>query len=153
MIAPGLRLAYIAVPDHLLKLVAEALYNLNVVVSPFMAELATRLLVSEQGQTIMKAHMMERRERNALVDKYFNEYCCAGDNDSLFRWLILPRAMSEAVFVAKAKERGVVIFPSEKFAIGLTVPANAVRLALTTQEDITEFENGLKILLEILEQG
>ena len=153
VLAPGLRLAYIAVPDHLLKLVAEALYNLNVVVSPFMAELATRLLVSEQGQTIMKAHMMERRERNALVDKYFNEYCCAGDNDSLFRWLILPRAMSEAVFVAKAKERGVIIFPSEKFAIGLTVPANAVRLALTTQEDITEFENGLKILLEILEQG
>ena len=152
VLAPGLRMAYLAVPDRCIKDVAESLYNLNVVVSPFMAELATRLLVSENGKKIMEAHSLERKKRNKLVDFYLGEYNCLGDNDSLFRWLVLPEGVKENIFVAEAKEKGVVIFPSEKFAIGMTAPTNAVRIALTTQESIEEFEKGLRILADILKE-
>lgn len=152
VLAPGLRIAYMALPDSCVKDVAESLYNLNVVVSPFMAELATRLLVSENGKKIMEAHSLERKKRNGLVDFYLGKYTCLGDNDSLFRWLILPKGVKENIFVMEAKKKGVVIFPSEKFAIGMTAPVNAVRIALTTQENIDEFEKGLRILLEILEE-
>ena len=100
----------------------------------------------------MEAHSLERKKRNGLVDFYLGKYTCLGDNDSLFRWLILPKGVKENIFVMEAKKKGVVIFPSEKFAIGMTAPVNAVRIALTTQENIDEFEKGLRILLEILEE-
>lgn len=148
--APGLRMAYLVTPDKYYTKISDALYSMNISVSPFMAELSSRLLASEKATELLHFHRMEARKRNNLVNKYFGQYQCLGDDESIFRWLILPVGIKEEEFAWEADKQGVVVFTSRQFAVGTTKPINAVRLGIGTPNNLEKLEQGLKILHEIL---
>ncbi len=148
-IAPGLRLAYMAVPLGLKSALSLALYNLNVSVSPLMAELTARLIVSGQVDRVLETHKKQTRERNRLVNKYFSPNQCIGDETSIFRWLYLPDHMSGADFEKMALQQGVQVYGAERFAVGSTVPLKAVRIAVCAPQSIGELERGLQLLQQI----
>ena len=101
---PGLRLAYISVPERYKTLLANALYNMNISVSPLLAELATRMIVSNSIDQIIESHRRKTIERNRLVNKYLSGYDCQGDESCIFRWLKLPSKTTGAEFEALALE-------------------------------------------------
>ncbi len=149
---PGLRMAYLSVPQQYKAGISGALYNLNVSVSALMAELSARMIVSGQLERIMQEHRKNTRERNRLTDRYLAGWQCYGGGTCIFRWLLLPEGMTGTAFEQQAMEAGVQVYAAERFAVGTTVPACAVRLAVCTPKSLEELERGLVILRGLLER-
>ncbi|SCX93085.1 aminotransferase-like domain-containing protein [Alkaliphilus peptidifermentans] len=149
-IGPGLRLAYVSVPLKYKKPLSNALYNMNISVSPLMAELAARMIVSNQFDTIIQSHRKNTIERNQLVNDYLSEYDCLGEKTCIFRWLKLPGKTSATDFEALALKHCVQVYGADRFAVGNSNPEKAVRLSICAPETIEELEKGLKTLRKLL---
>lgn len=122
-LAPGLRMAYLSVPMAYRKPVSKALYNLNISVSPLMAVLVARVIVSGQLDQFIKSHQQNARQRNKLVNRYLRDYTCHGDETGIFRWLELPGTISGSAFEVLAMEKGVRVYGAERFTSEIIYPA------------------------------
>ncbi|MFP7493940.1 PLP-dependent aminotransferase family protein [Terribacillus saccharophilus] len=151
-LAPGLRLAYVAAPSKFKELIARALYNLNITVSPLLAELTARTIVSNQFETLIEDHRKETIRRNRIVDMYLKNYTCLGTETGIFRWLLLPGTMTGAAFETLAAQKGVQVYGADRFAVGNSSPERAVRIAVCAPDTIEELEQGLIILKQLLDK-
>ncbi len=153
-IAPGLRLAYIAVPERYKEPIAKALYNLSVSVAPLFAELAARMIVSNQFESLIEAHRKQAIRRNRIVDRELADYRCIGGDTGIFRWLLLPDTlpMTGAQFEHSAARHGVQVYAADRFVVGNTAPERAVRLAVCAPGTVKELETGIAILRRILSE-
>ncbi|MFC4102590.1 aminotransferase-like domain-containing protein [Paenibacillus xanthanilyticus] len=151
-IAPGLRLAYAAVPSQYKERMAKALYNLNVSVSPLLAELAARTIVSHQLEALIEGHRQQNIRRNQAVNRYLGDYACAGADTGIFRWLRLPGGITGAEFEALAAQQGVQVYAADRFVVGNSTPERAVRIAVCAPETVEELEEGLSILQGLLRE-
>ncbi|MFD1886236.1 aminotransferase-like domain-containing protein [Paenibacillus wenxiniae] len=151
-LAPGLRLAYVSVPTRFREALSKALYNLNVTVSPLLAELAARIVVSHQLETLIDGHRQQTILRNEVVDRYLADYHCAGAPTGIFRWLLLPEGITGADFERFAAAQGVQIYAAERFVVGNSTPERAVRLAVCAPETLEQLEQGLVILKRLLDE-
>lgn len=149
-IAPGLRLAYVAVPSRFKEPISKALYNLNISVSPLLAELAARTIVSNQFETIIKVHREQTIRRNQVVNQYLSDYTCLGTETGIFRWLLLPGKITGAEFEKLAAGQGVQVYAAERFVVGNSCPERAVRISVCAPETLEELEQGLMILKRLL---
>lgn len=148
--APGLRLAYVNVPKKFAAAMADALYNLNTSISNMMAELSARIIVSGQLENILEQHKIQTVARNLLVNRYLQNYHCAGENECIFRWLVLPAGWESAEFERLAMANGVQVYAAGRFAIGAAAPVNAVCLSICSPDTLEELEQGLKIIANLL---
>ncbi len=151
LIAPGLRIAYVFVPNQYKKLLSDALYNLNICVSPLLSDLAARFILSNNFDKVIDDHRESMTKRNQLVNTYLSDYECYGDETSIFRWLQLPENCSGAKVEALALEQGVQIYAAERFTIGNSIPQKAVRLAICAPKTLVELKQGLCTLKKLLE--
>jgi DNA-binding transcriptional MocR family regulator len=149
-LAPGLRLAYVAVPSQYKEPISKALYNLNITVSPLLAELTARTIVSNQFELLLESHREQAITRNQIVNRYFADYTCLGDETGIFRWLLLPGKITGAEFVSLAAQQGVQVYAAERFVVGNSNPERAVRLAVCAPNTLEELEQGLIILKRLL---
>lgn len=151
VLCAGLRVSYIATPSIYKKTLESALYNINMMVSPFNAEIINQLINSPIGDKIIK----ERREmvikRNTLTAAILNNFDIWGNKYCNFIWLLLPEGWNGKNFEICAKNAGVQVYCAERFAIGnASVPA-AVRISITAPKGLAELERGLNIIKSILE--
>lgn len=149
---PGLRIAYVSVPKQYRTMMSNALYNMNISVSPLLAELSARMIVSNGIDTVIESHRRKTIERNRLVDRYLGGYECCGDHSCIFRWLKLPSGITGAEFEALALQEGVQIYAAERFSVGNSIPERAVRVSVSAPETLEELERGLEILKRLLEE-
>lgn len=149
-LAPGLRLAYVAVPSQFKEKISKALYNINITVSPLLAELTARTIVSNQFEVLIEGHQEQTIRRNQLVNQYLADYTCIGAETGIFRWLLLPDKMTGADFETLAAEHGVQVYAAERFVVGNSCPERAVRISVCAPKTIEELEQGLIILSRLL---
>lgn len=151
-LAPGLRLAYVSVPSQFKEPISKALYNLNITVSPLLAELTARTIVSNQFEVLIESHQEQTIRRNQVVDRYLADYTCLGVETGIFRWLLLPGNLSGAEFEALAAKQGVQVYAAERFVVGNSCPDRAVRVSVCAPKTIDELEQGLSILKRLLDE-
>ena len=149
-LAPGLQIGYASVPISVKSSISRALSNLNVSISPLMAELSARLIVSGQIDIIIREHKNKTRERNELFNRYFPSNIYRGNENSIFRWLHLKGSIKGTYFEQAALDKGVQVYAAERFAVGNTAAERAVRVAICAPESVEELEAGLKILHDIM---
>lgn len=152
IVSPGLRMAFLAVPEAYKQKLMEALYNMNISVPPMMAELVCRMIISGDMDKIIEEHRLENRRRNSIVDMYLGPYCLKGEPEGIMRWLFLPDGITGEDFEALAYERGVRVYGAERFAVGNTKTMNAVRLAVVAPENHAQLAKAMEILNHILEE-
>ncbi|MCA1026922.1 MULTISPECIES: aminotransferase-like domain-containing protein [Cytobacillus] len=149
-LAPGLRLAYVAVPSQYKEPISKALYNLNITVSPLLAELTARTIVSNQFELLIEGHRKQTIQRNQIVDRYLSDYKCLGVETGIFRWLLLPGKITGAEFETLAEQEGVQVYAAERFVVGNSCPERAVRISVCAPNTTQELEQGLIILKRLL---
>lgn len=149
-VAPGLRLAYLAVPEKYRTALSDALYNINLSLSPFLVELASRMIASKEAQRLIETHRRFNQHRNVIVDSCLAGYKLLGSDECLFRWLLLSEGFSGAQFEKLAFDAGVSVYASERFAVGNVKPPNAVRIAVAAPASDEELKRALNILKGIL---
>lgn len=152
-VAPGLRLAFVTTPDAFRKQMEVALYNMNITVSPFMAELAARMIFDETAERIVQKRRLHTQKQNMIVDRYLKGYNVLGDHNSNFRWLMLPERFTGESFELCAYHAGVQVFAAERFTVGKTKPERAIRMAITAPEDSVQLQEALKIIRGLLESS
>ena len=150
VIAPGLRMAYLSAPPLYKSAVSDTLYNLNVSIVPLMAELSARIVASGQFETIIKDHKNNTALRNSVVDRWLPKEICRGKETDIFRWLLLPERFTGKAFEDAALSKGVQVYAAERFTIGKTPPARAVRLSICAPKDLEQLERGVKTLAELI---
>lgn len=150
-ILPALRLAYLYVPAAHCERLQNALYHLNLSHSPLLLELATRLILSGRLETLLADRRRGILTRNQAYDRILGDFPAFGNEFSLSRWLLLPDGISGEAFEALARERGVSVYGSERFAVGKAVPIAAARISVCSPQSVAELERGLLLLKDILE--
>ena len=153
VVSPGLRLAFIAVPETYKQKITEALYNLNISVPPMMAELVCRMITSGDMDKILEMHRSENKKRNAIADTYISSHELLGKPEGIMRWLILPEGMTGEEFAAKAYQKGVRVYGAERFAVGNTKHVNAVRIAVAAPDNHRQLAKGMEIIRSILDEA
>lgn len=146
----GLRVAYIVVPNKYRQSLEGALYNMNLMVSPFNLEIVNRIFNSPLLEELIAEKKQELIERNAMVNSILQGYEIFGETTCNFRWLLLPAKWNSQDFEIEAKKRGVQIFCADRFAIGKTIPPKAIRISISSPSSKTELENGINILKSLL---
>jgi len=149
----GLRIAFIVASSSYQSALELALYNIDLVISPFNAEIIRALIDSSMADKIVKERKEMAITRNKLADSILNDYQLLGDKYCYFRWLLLPEGWTGKTFEACAKNAGVQVYCAERFAVGNSPVPAAVRIAITAPKDLEELENGLYILKAILKQA
>lgn len=149
-VAPGFRLAYVVSPLQYKSVLSDALYNINLSLSPFLIELASRMIASESADKIINEHRQLTKNRNHLVNQYLPKHLLIGPDECIFRWLLLPENYTGKEFERLAQQAGVQVYASERFAVGKAKPPAAVRIVVTAPETMDELRTGLEVLKKLL---
>ena len=97
-------------------------------------------------------HRREARERNAFARKLLG----LGDGKALASyhlWVPLPRPHRTADFVAKLRQEGVLVAPSDQFAVDRSPVPDAIRLALGSIDDTARLKLGLHRVADSFKEG
>jgi DNA-binding transcriptional MocR family regulator len=146
----GLRISFIVVPSIYKKALELALYNINMMVSPFNAEIVHQLINSPIGDKIVQERKEMIVSRNYLTDSILKDYTLLGDEHCYFRWLLLPEGWTGKTFETCAKNAGVQVYCAERFAVGNTPVPAAARISIVAPKNLDELERGLDIIKAIL---
>lgn len=150
-VSPGLRTAFIHVPDRFHERVVTALYSMNIAISPLLATVSAALIEDGAADAIIADRKKEIRERNAVVNRILEGFVLPGELTVPLRYVRLPEYFTGKSFEICARQAGVEVYGAERFCVGNRIPEKAVRISVTTPpslEILTEGLNRLKALLK-----
>ena len=150
-LSPGFRIAFVYVPTECREKMFASHASINVMAPPLELEIVSQLINSGVANQVVEEKREELVKRNTLTDLYLSKYFMLGDSYSQFRWLFLPRKWNSINFELAAKERGVQVFGSQRFAVGNAAVVPAARIAISSPRSIALLERGLEILADILD--
>lgn len=146
---PGLRIAYMVVPDRFIKKISLTANNINTHISLLNAEITSELISSGQAQEIIQQKNRLSEERNRLYRQFFPEV--TSENPfALFQWLPLPKEWKGYEVETLARQHGVEILCAERFFVGGVIEQSALRVSICSPENMAELERGLNILTNLL---
>lgn len=145
---PGLRIGYVAAPDHLAATIANRHLMANWMATPVMAEIATLWLSDGTMQALVDWQREALGQRHRIVSAVLEGAAYRAHPEGLHLWLPLPPEHDEPAFVSQARARGVAVAPSTPFSLS-GAPAGAVRVSLGATET-DELRAGLDILASLL---
>lgn len=151
-LSAGLRIAYLVFPHHLQQIFLETANNINLKIPLLNAEIVSKLIATGAAREIIQKKRLLSEERNRLYGKYFKDSASANPY-GFFHWLPLPKGCSGYSFEMQAKNHGVKILCSDRFAVGNTSGVSAVRVATCSPRTMSELESGLKIIQKLIEEN
>lgn len=149
-ISPGLRTAFIHVPDKFHERLATALYSMNISISPLLATVSAALIEDGTADEMIAGRKKDIRERNRIVNRILEGFVSPCGLTAPLRYVRLPEYFTGKSFEICAKQAGVEVYGAERFSVGNRAPEKAVRISVTTPpslEILTEGLNRLKALL------
>ncbi len=146
---PGLRIAWLVVPDTMNAVARTRHLVTNWMATPLMAEIASRWLVDGTAQELLQWQRGRLARRNAIASEILNGTDFRSASNGLHVWLTLPEPWNEAAFVAHARHGGVAVAAGANFACRMPQPIEGVRLCLGagTEGDI---EQGLRVVARLV---
>lgn len=151
-ISPGLRTAFIHVPDRLHEKLVAALYSMNIAISPLLATVSAALIEDGAADEIMEERKQGIAERNLIVNEMLNGYVMPSGLTAPLRYIQLPEHFTGKSFEICARQAGVEVCGAERFAVGNKPAEKTVRISVTTPPTTEILTEGVKRLREILRQ-
>jgi DNA-binding transcriptional MocR family regulator len=152
-VAGGLRVGFVATPDKDLQRLTDAVITTTIGVSPLPVELFVRWLDNGTVEHTIQRRREDARRRQELAAQILEGYAVAAHPNSYYFWLELPEQWSSMSFVMECRRRGVVVTPSETFAIDQNSAIAAVRVTLTTVDDFEVLTGALNTIRDVLEDS
>jgi DNA-binding transcriptional MocR family regulator len=150
-LAPGLRIAYLVVPEGETARLSAAIRATTLMPPPLMAALATQWIVDGTARRIAQAIGEETRARQRLATETLPAGSFASHPDGPHLWLRLPAPWTRSGFDAYLRPLGLGVVASDAFALG--EPPEAVRIALGAAPDRARLVQALRLVAEGLAQG
>ena len=150
VLAPGLRVGFIAAPEGLVDRIAAAIRGTTWMAAPLMAEIAATWIKDGTAEAILKRKRKEAAARQRLAAKVLGRFVGRAHPAAYHLWLALPRPWRGDTFADGARRRGVGVTPASAFATGRSAVPDAVRVCLGAARDHDQLERGLRVLAELL---
>lgn len=152
-ISPGLRTAFIYVPDRFRERVVTALYSMNISISPLLATAAAALIEDGAADEIISERKENLRKRNVIADQILEGFVWPGGLTAPFRYVRLPECFTGKSFEICAKQAGVEVCGAERFCVGNRTPEKAFRISVATPPSLEVLTEGLNRLKALLDYG
>lgn len=149
-VSPGLRTAFVHVPERFHERLVTALYAMNISISPLLATVAAALIEDGAADEIVADRKRDIRERNAVVNQVLKGMVLPGALTAPLRYVRLPEYFTGKSFEICAKQAGVEVYGAERFCVGNRIPEKAVRISVITPPSPEILEEGLHRLKALL---
>ncbi|MDE5932743.1 MAG: PLP-dependent aminotransferase family protein, partial [Lachnospiraceae bacterium] len=151
-ISPGLRTAFLHVPDQFHEKLVTALYSMNISISPLLATVSAALIEDGAADDILAERQNGILERNLIVDRILEGFVVPSELTAPLRYVRLPEHFTGKSFEICAKQAGVEVYGAERFSVGNKVPEKAIRISVTTPPTLEILTDGVKRLRMLLQQ-
>ena len=151
-VSPGLRTAFVHVPDKFHEKLVTALYSMNISISPLLATVSAALIESGAADEILSERQKGIMERNLIVNGILDGFVLQSELTAPLRYVRLPEHFTGKSFEICAKQAGVEVYGAERFSVGNKAPEKAVRISVTTPPTLEVLTDGLKRLRALLQQ-
>jgi DNA-binding transcriptional MocR family regulator len=150
-LSPGLRLAYIALPEGAQAAVTAAIRATTMMASPLLVSLVTGWIRDGTASAILAGIRAEAAARQAMAAGILPHALVTANPEGLHVWLRLPAAWKRQDFVTYIRTQGLALVPADAFAAAADAPApNAVRVALGVAADHGRLDSALRALADAL---
>jgi DNA-binding transcriptional MocR family regulator len=149
-IAAGLRLGFIVAPFNARQRLSDSLQASNLGGPPLMAEVFSRWLDDGVIEQTISRRKKTLGQMYRITCEMLKGYKFCAHDSSYHVWLELPGDWTGIRFAMEAQNRGVIVAPSEIFAVDKKSPINAVRLSIGGIADREYLERGLTTLANLL---
>lgn len=130
VLAGGIRVGFLVVPRHLKDRFRMAIRVNSWMVSPLLAEVAARWILSPERERMTRAQRDGLRERHAIARRILGGYGYAGHEDALHGWLPMPGHWRALEFTQIMAAQDIHLKAADVFAVGQFAAPQAVRLCL-----------------------
>lgn len=151
-VSPGLRTAFIHVPEKLHKKLATSLYSMNISISPLLATISAALIEDGAADEILTERKKGIMERNLMVNEILKGFVIPAGPTAPLRYIQLPAHFTGKSFEICAKQAGVEVYGAERFSVGNKPPEKTARISITTPPTPEILQDGLTRLKTILQQ-
>ncbi len=151
VVAGGLRVCYLVAPEKNREKLYKAVLATTLMVSPLAAELASLWISDGTAERSVVRKRVEAERRNAIAVETLKDLEYSGHPSSYFLWLKLPERWHPGEFAAEAHRTGVIVAPSDIFAVDPGDIDRAVRICLGGNTSIENLERGLRLIASILQ--
>lgn len=149
-IAPGLRTAFIYIPEKYHKDLATALYTMNISNPSLLATISAGLIENGMADEIITERKQEIVNRNMIVNEILYGYLRESELTCPFRYILLPEYFTGRSFEICAEQAGVEVFGAERFSVGNKSVEKSARISVITPPTIDDLTEGLRRLKKIL---
>lgn len=145
-ISPGLRTAFIHIPERFHEKLVTALYSMNISISPLLATVSAALIEDGVTDEIIAERKKGIIERNIVINKILAGFVMPSELTAPLRYIQLPEYFTGKSFEICAKQAGVEVYGVERFAVGNKVPEKAIRVSVTTPPSLEVLTEGVNRL-------
>lgn len=149
-IAPGLRTAFIYVPEKYHCELATALYSMNISNPSLLSTISADLIINGIADEIIMERKKEISNRNLIVNDILNGYLLESKLTCPIRYLLLPDYFTGKSFEICALQAGVQVFGAERFTVGNKPAEKTARISVITPSTINDLTEGAQRLKKIL---
>jgi len=150
-LGPGLRVAWIAVPEALRDRLREALRATALRLPAFGPEIAARWIEDGTAERLVQELRRDTAARFAIAEAAFKRLAWRGRPDALHAFIDLPARWRDDRFAAEAERRGIRICAAREFAADGADAPNAFRVAIGAPRDRATLRRALETLAHIVE--
>ena len=151
IIAPGLRIGFLAAPASRVDELALGMGATNWMVPPVTAEIARDWIASGVADQLAAWQRSQLLNRNKIAAQMLSAFNYKSLPTGLHIWLHLPQPWRSATFVQEARARNVLVTPSDVFMTERTPAPHAIRISLGGAVATTDFlAKGLATLADLL---
>lgn len=148
-VCSGLRIAYLAVPQHLADRLRQGALFGYLKVPGLNAEIAAELIRTGAARDIADGKRALAESRNELFSQMFPGTPAV--LDSYYQWVELPKGMSGTLCEAEMARRGAIALGAERFSVDRNAASNYVRVATSSPRSDEDLVEGLQILRSVVE--
>lgn len=152
-IGPGLRVGYLRAPQGLAVKIGVALRASILMATPFMAEVAFRLIRNGAAEHIADTQRRDVMERQRIAATLLPRHLTVAHPSSFHVWLRMKDGWQARQFAREAERRGVGVTPAEIFMVDSRYEVNAVRVCISAAHDSSRLKSALRALARILEDA
>lgn len=153
LVAGGLRVGMLQVPASLLPHARANLKAQCWMVSPLAPALICQGLADASLLPLIEQQRQEIQARQALVQKYLGRWQVRAQPWGFNVWLPLPEPWRASQFVDSCRRAGLEVKSAEPFAVGSYPAPQSIRFCISAPAQREQVEQGLEILVHLLEQG
>jgi DNA-binding transcriptional MocR family regulator len=147
----GLRTGFICAPASAVDRLRSGVRSMLWMPPPLMVEIATRWIADGTAQRLGQRKLRELEARQQLVNEILgSRWRVENHPRALQAWFHLPEPWRSDEFVARARQRGVLVAGAEVFAVGRREVPHAVRIAISATPTRDVVHTALVTLAELL---